>query len=911
MDQPASAKPYQAAADAVVERLGSSIEQGLDDAEVRRRRDEHGPNRLREARSRSAWRILVDQLASLIVLLLLAAAVAAAVFGRVVEAIAIGAAVAVNTVIGFVMELRATRAMEALQRMGKTRARVRRGGRERTLAADELVPGDIVLLEAGDVVSADLRLLEANRLQCDEAALTGESVPVTKGIAPLERDDPPLAERRNMAFKGTAVTDGSGLGIVVATGMDTELGRISSLVEAAASSATPLERRLEQLGRRLIWLTVAIAAVVAAAGLIAGKALVVMLETAIALAIAAVPEGLPVVATLALARGMHKMARRNAVVKRLSAVETLGTASLIFTDKTGTLTENHMTLARLALADETLTLDQAPDGARFLRDDDTAVALEEAPALAAALTVGALCNNASLQHDGSVGDPTEVALLEGAAAAGLRRDALLERLPEVRELSFDPDVKLMATIHTDDGGYRYAVKGAPEAVLGRCARARTAAGEAELTDAGREDWQARGEALAANGLRVLAIAEKHADGADADPYAALTLLALAGLYDPPRPGIDTTIAACQDAGIRVVMGTGDHAATAQAIATEIGLTTPDAQAVDASQLPDLDRLNDQERERLLARDVFARISPAQKLRLIGLYQDAGWVVGMTGDGVNDAPALKQADIGIAMGQRGTEVAREAADIVLKDDAFETLVHAIEHGRTIFANIRRFIVYLLSGNLAEIMAVSAAASIGAPLPLLPLQILYINFVSDVMPALALGLSPSRAGVMDESPRAGGEPVLERRHWLAITGYGALIAATVLAAFTLAFVWLQLDTGQAVTIGFLTFGLGRLLHVLNMRGANSPMLVNEITRNPMVWIAIAVGIALLALAVWVPVAAEILSIQPLPPAGWLLVAGFSALPVLIVQLTRRVLPRRRAAPTRRRHGPPRCDLSDDRP
>ncbi|MGD9409790.1 MAG: HAD-IC family P-type ATPase, partial [Thiohalocapsa sp.] len=468
MNRPTVTAPYQESAETLLDRLGSNIEQGLDDAEVKRRREQHGRNRLREAGARPTWRILLDQLASLIVLLLLAAAVAAAVFGRVVEAIAIGAAIAVNTAIGFAMELRATRAMEALQRMGKTRARVRRGGKERTLSADELVPGDIVLLEAGDVVSADLRLLEANRLQCDEAALTGESVPVTKRTGTLDLDDPPLAERENMAFKGTAVTDGSGLGIVVATGMDTQLGHISSLVEEAESSETPLEQRLEQLGRRLIWLTIAIAAVVAAAGLVAGKALVVMLETAIALAIAAVPEGLPVVATLALARGMRKMAKRNAVVKRLSAVETLGTASLIFTDKTGTLTENHMTLARLGLAAGTLTLDQDPDGARFLRDDDTEVALDEIPGLADALTVGALCNNASLHEAGGVGDPTEVALLESAAAAGLHRDELLERLPEEREVSFDPDLKMMATIHATDGGWRYAVKGAPEAVLGRC-----------------------------------------------------------------------------------------------------------------------------------------------------------------------------------------------------------------------------------------------------------------------------------------------------------------------------------------------------------------------------------------------------------------------------------------------------------
>ena len=891
MDQRTRTAPHQEPAEALLDRLDSSIEHGLDKGEVRRRRQEYGPNRLEEARARSAWRILIDQLTSLIVLLLIAAALAAAAFGRWVEAIAIGAAVLVNTVIGFTMELRATRAMEALQRMGKTRARVRRGGRERTVPADELVPGDIVLLEAGDMVGADLRLLEANRLQVDEAALTGESVPVTKRTGTLGRADPPIGERDNMAYKGTAVTDGSGLGVVVATGMDTELGNISRLVEEAEQSATPLEQRLETLGRRLIWLTLAVAVVVAGAGYIAGKDWLVMLETAIALAIAAVPEGLPVVATLALARGMQKMARRNAVVKRLSAVETLGTASLIFTDKTGTLTENHMTLARIALAAETLELEQGPGGARFLREDDTEVGVDDVPGLKGALMMSALCNNASLGEDGGVGDPTEVALLEGAAAVGQHREQLLERLPEEREISFDPDVKMMATVHATADGYGYAVKGAPEAVLPRCTHVRRADGDTALTNAEREDWQTRSENLAADGLRLLAIAEKVADSPDAEPYADLTLLALTGLYDPPRAGIETTIAACQDAGIRVIMGTGDHAATAQAIAAEIGLAPPDTEPVDASTLGDLAELAETERERLLAREVFARISPEQKLKLIDLYQDAGWVVGMTGDGVNDAPALKQADIGIAMGRRGTEVARQAADIVLKDDAFETLVHAIEHGRTIFRNIRRFIIYLLSGNLAEIMAVSAAAVVGAPLPLLPLQILYINFVSDVMPALALGLSPSPAGVMDAPPRPKDEPIVKRAHWLAITGYGALIAATVLAAFALALLWLKLDTAQAVTIGFLTFGLTRLVHVLNMRSARSPVFVNEITKNPTVWIAMAVGVGLLALAVWVPVAADVLGIAPLPANGWLLIAGFSLLPLVVVQVTKQVIAARR--------------------
>jgi Ca2+-transporting ATPase len=591
-----------------------------------------------------------------------------------------------------------------------------------------------------------------------------------------------------------------------------------------------------------------------------------------------------VVATLALAQGMHRMARRNAVVKQLSAVETLGAANLIFTDKTGTLTENHMTVARLALMRGDVEVEH---------DDDPGFAVDhrrlhpsDAPDLRAALEIGALCNNASVEEDGAVGDPTEVSLLEAAVIAGIGRPDLLGTYPEVREIGFDPDLKMMATVHEADGDYRFAVKGAPEAVLGVCARVLTDDGSEALDDDARERWRERADALAADGLRVLALAEKTESAPEAEPYTELTLAALAGLYDPPRKGIAETVAAFRNAGIRVVMGTGDHAATAQAIAAEIGLAPRDEPAVEAAELDRLEELGDDERRKLLERRVFARISPEQKLRLIGLYQKEGRIVGMTGDGVNDAPALKKADIGIAMGKRGTEVAREAADVVLKDDALSTLVAAVEHGRTIFRNIRRFIVYLLSGNLGEIMAVSAAALAAAPLPLLPLQILYINFVSDVMPALALGLSPSRRSVMQEPPRDPREPILLRRHWVVITVYGALLAAAVLAAFALGLLVLGLDTAEAVTVGFLTFGFARLWHVLNMRGADSGLLVNEITLNPVVWLSIAIGVLLLFASVYLPLLAGLLSTQVPSADGWLLIAGFSLAPLFVVQAAKTV-------------------------
>jgi Ca2+-transporting ATPase len=873
------AEPYQQTAEQILQQMGVSSDAGLSARDVARRRDRYGPNRLRQARQRAAWRILLDQVKSIVVILLLAATLASAAFGRLVEAAAIFAAVLVNTVIGFAMELHATRAMEALRRMDKVTARVRREGQVCELAADELLPGDLLLLEAGDAVAADVRLLEANRLQCNESALTGESVPVNKTTAALPGDEVPLGDRSNMAWKGTAVTQGSGSGVVVATGMDTELGNISSLVEEAEHATTPLEKRLDRLGRRLIWLTLVVAAVVAATGLVAGKDWVTMLETAIALAIAAVPEGLPVVATLALAQGMRRMARRNAVVKQLTAVEALGAVNLLFTDKTGTLTENHMTVDRLALARGTVELRRDAEGGIAFEHDDRPLQAEAVPGLRAALEVGALCNNASLDAQ-AVGDPTELALLEIAADLGIDRDRLLEEQPETHEESFDPETMMMATFHRWEGCYRIAVKGAPEAVLKVCTAVLENRDESSLNDAGRKDWQRRSEELAGKGLRVLALAQKWVDDDEVDPYRKLTLLGLAGLYDPPRKGIREAIAACQAAGIRVVMGTGDHAATAQAIAAEIGLTGDKTTTV-AVPREKTGELDEAQRERL-ERAVFARISPEQKLDLIRLYQKAGLVVGMTGDGVNDAPALKKADIGIAMGQRGTQVAREAADMVLKDDAFATIVAAVEHGRTIFRNIRRFILYLLSGNLGEIMAVAAAALVNAPLPLLPLQILYINFVSDVLPALALGLTRGEANVMQRPPRDPNEPILPARHWYAISGYAVLIAAAVLGAFALAIYRLEMDTLQAVTVSFLTFGFARLWHLFNMRAARSSLLVNEITTNPFAWLAIVLGAGLMLAATYLPVLANVLSIHPPAADGWFLLVGFSLLPLLVVQL-----------------------------
>jgi Ca2+-transporting ATPase len=860
-------RPWCVSAEALLRELGVTPERGLSEAEVHARRRRFGPNRLRQIRPRSAWRILLDQFTSLIVVLLAGAAVLSFLFGRAVEALAIGAVLVINGAIGAASELRAVRSMEALRRLGSVRARVRRDGVAREVDAAELVPGDLVLLEGGDVVTADLRLVAASKLQADESTLTGESVPVTKNFEPCA-EDAPLAERRCMLFKGSSVTRGAAEAVVVATGMATELGRISALVEEAKEEITPLEKRLDRLGQRLIGVTLAIAAGVGGAGLFAGKDWLLSVETAIALAVATVPEGLPIIATLALARGMHRMARRNAVVNRLSAVETLGATSIIFSDKTGTLTENRLEVVEIAL----------PSGS--VRLDGEVLDLDAQPLLRRALELGVLCNDASLE-DGAAptGDPLEVALLAAGLRAGIRRAELLARAPEIREEAFDPELRMMATIHKEAEGARAAVKGAPEAVLEACTRVADEAGERPLDGAARRAWAERNEEMAARGLRVLAVASRRLARPDAEVYRELVLVGLLGLLDPPRADVRDAIRACRAAGIRVVMVTGDQPATARTIARAVGLADDaEAEVVLGSELA---RAQGPETERRLEAPIFARISPEQKLALIAHHQRRGAIVAMTGDGVNDAPALKKADIGVAMGRRGTEVARQAADIVLRDDAFATIVEAVRQGRIVFANIRQFVVYLLSCNLSEILVIGLASAASAPLPILPLQILFLNLVTDVFPALALGVGEGDPAAMARPPRDPRERLLEPLHWRAIAVWGLAITAAVLGVFALALGRYGMSERAAVTVSFLTLAFAQLWHVFDVRSRGTGLLRNDVTRNGWVWGALALCSVLLFGAVSLPPLAEVLQIAPPEPRGWLLVAAGSLAPLVLGQ------------------------------
>ena len=944
--------PWAIDAASVTGRLGVDPARGLTAAQVHRRRGIHGRNRLRERPPIPAWRILLEQFRSLVILLLVLAAAAAMVMGHPLEAGAIAIVIAVNTALGFTAERHAVRSMEALRSLAQSAVTVRRDGRSRRVHASDLVPGDIVLLEAGDIVSADLRILEASRLEADESALTGESLPVAKHADPAPATAP-LAERASMLFSGTVIVLGSGAGVVTATGMATELGVIAHLASAAEGGDSPLERRLESLGRRLAGVAMILAGVAIAVGIAQGREPRLMVETGVALAVAAIPEGLPVVATLALARGMWRLARRHALIERLAAVETLGATGVILTDKTGTLTCNRMSVARIQVAGGAVEVRGTEEGGEAGGDALEAAADDRPPAaviarfrrgdreidpradaeVRRAIETGLLCTNASLEREGRrwlrTGDPMELALLAVGHAAGIEPRAVHAAWPEVREEAFDPDTRMMATVHEPvvsadadaepqatadspaDGGagrFRIAVKGAPDAVIAACSRLRRGDASEPLEAAVAEAWTRRAEAMAAEGLRVLAVAESFAATADASPQRDLSLIGLLGLHDPPRPGVREAVGRCRDAGIEVVMVTGDQPGTALSIARAVGLAGDDGHGDGDGDggMPrvwlgaDVERLAAEDPEALRRGRVFARMEPAHKMRLLQLHQAGGAVVAMTGDGINDTPALRAADIGVAMGRRGTEAARQAADMVLQDDDFATIVVAVSQGRAIFANIRRAAIFMLSTNAAEIMAVAAAAMAGWPLPLRPMQILYLNLLTDALPALALAIGAATGGELRRPPRDSDEPILARRHWGRVLGGGAVIAVSVLAALLAAIHGLGLGETEAVTVSFLALALGKLGFAFTLRDPASPRIRNEITRNPWIWTSLVVCSLLLAAGVHLEWLAGVLRTASPGPAGWMLAVAAAAVPLLAGELMLTVRRERRRRAARRRAG-----------
>lgn len=881
-------QPWKYSTDEIIKTMEVDPPQGLLNEEGENRQEIFGKNRLQTKEEKSVLKIAVDQFKNLIFLLLAISAVLSIIFGDYIEASAIGVVILINATIGFFTELQAVRSMEALRDLTKVKAKVRRDGQVIQVDALQIVPGDILILNGGDVITADARVIEASKLQINESALTGESLPVDKQVDELP-EETPLAERSNMAYKGTSVSRGSAEAVVINTGMATELGNISSLVQEADEEVTPLQKRLDDLGEKLIWVTLGLAAIVTIAGWLSGRDLRLMIETAIALAVASIPEGLPIVATIALARGMQRMAKQNALINKLASVETLGATSVIITDKTGTLTENQMTLTEIALYEGNIVL--SGEGfdlnGKFTWKDN----LQETQlptTLDTLLKVGMLCNDASLaiengDVDQAVGEPMEIALKIAGQKAGFSSEEILEELPEVDKVAFEQATKMMATIHKKDTeDYFFAVKGSPEAVLDASSKIATSEGEREFTEEQKKQWTDKNKTIANRGLRVLAIAKKQVSVQDEDAFKDLVFLGLVGLMDPPREEVGYAIERCKTAGIRVIMATGDHGETAREIAKSVNLVEKgDANYLSGRDLKDIEKLSDKERQRYLSTQIFARVNPEQKLNLISLHQDNGAIVAMTGDGVNDAPALKKADIGIAMGQRGTQVAKEAADMVLQDDFFGTIVNAVEQGRTIFNNIRKFVLYLLSCNISEILVVTIATILNFPLPILPLQILFLNLVTDVFPALALGMGEGDPQLMKEDPRDSNEPIMTRRYWISTGIYGVLITAAVLSGLNFSLSQLGFQTQKATTISFLILATAQLWHVFNMRENGTNLFVNAVTKNKFIWFALIITIGLLLSAVYVPFLADILSIVNPGLTGWLIVLIASITPMIISQ------------------------------
>ena len=816
--------------------LESDTGEGLKSAEAVARRASFGANEIPQGRGRSLPGMLIGQFRDFMILVLLAAAIISGIVGEPQDAIAILVIVLLNAVVGVVQEYRAERALEALRELAAPLATVRRDQQTRVLPATELVPGDIVMLEAGSGVPADLRLIEAEQLAADESALTGESHVVDKNIETLAEPDLAPGDRRNLVFKGSLITRGRGMGVVIAIGLDTELGHIAALLHGAELIKTPLQKRLARFGRRLALAVLGVCAVIFGVGLLRGEPVVLMFLTAVSLAVAAIPEALPAVVTISLALGARKMSRSHTLIRRLPAVETLGSVTYICADKTGTLTQNRMRAEFAQIGDERVeSIDPDPDG----RSGWLGVAL-------------ALSNDVQRDDDAPpVGDPTEIALFEFAATNGCQKAKLIGDYPRLREVPFDSETQRMTTVHAKAEGSIAFVKGAPEAVVPDCVA--WAIGESTLA---HHAVLAQAEELASEGYRVLAVAAKElADDTD-DADHELQLLALIALIDPPRDEAPQAVAACRSAGIAPVMITGDHPGTALAIARRVGIADASDSVMSGVELGEIP--SGELRKRVTRTRVYARVSPKQKIRIVEALQSQGEFVAMTGDGVNDAPALKKADIGIAMGLKGTDVAREAAEMVLLDDNFATIVRAVREGRRIFDNILKFIKYTMTSNSGEIWVMFIAPLLGLPIPLLPIHILWINLVTDGLPGLALAAEPAEKNLMKRAPRPPQESVFANGMWQHIVWVGLLIGA--LSIFGQAWAYTRgSENWQTIVFTVLTFS--QLMHVLAIRSERESIWSLGLLSNRALLAAIALTVLLQLIVVYVPVFQGIFNTAPL--------------------------------------------------
>jgi Ca2+-transporting ATPase len=910
--------------------LEGDLQKGLTEAQARERQGKFGPNELREAPRRGFWRMLLDQFNQFLVLILIVAAIVSALIGwseynrsgdtaEFIDAIAILAIVILNAILGVVQEGRAEEALAALKKMSAPSARVLRGGYIQTVPSRDLVPGDVVILETGNYVPADVRLVESVNLRVEEASLTGESVAVSKGARDILSAEAVLGDRQNMAFMSTVVTYGRGQGLVVATGMDTEIGKIAEMIQAYEEEPTPLQIRLDQLGRTLGVLTLVICALVGVIGVVRDTQLGILLSdgfrayfgleetvpkliemfmVAVSLAIAAVPEGLPAVVTISLALGMQEMIKRHALIRKLPAVETLGSATAICSDKTGTLTQNEMTAVQMYVDRSLLTITgegYRPEG-RFLDEDDQ-VGLEGYPGMRLLLRAGLLCNDARLEQvseDGSTlwriaGDPTEGAFVVAAAKAGYWKGELGEEYPRVAEIPFDSERKRMTTFHPDPryGHYVAYMKGAPDVVLGLCGQVLEDGMMRPLTEERHRNILDQNEALAANALRVLGVAFRplkqvpdHPQPEDSEQD--FTFIGLLGMIDPARPEVAPAIRTARKAGIETVMITGDYLNTALAIGKEIGLLREGEQALTGTQL---DRIDDGEFENIVEEvAVYARVSPQHKVKIVDALKARGHIVAMTGDGVNDAPALKRSSIGVAMGITGTDVSKETADMVLTDDNYASIVAAIEQGRIIYSNIRKFVYYLLSCNMAEIAILLVTMLAGWPLPLLPIQLLMLNLITDGLPALALGMEKGDPDIMDQPPRPVREPIVNRDMIIGIAVQTVAISLAVLTAFQIG---LEAGEAHARTMAFATLSISELLRAYTSRSERYSLLAIGVFSNKWMQWAVLTSLVILLAIIYVPFLDPVFGTTVLTLEDWSVMVPLILVPSLAAEVNKLVL------------------------
>ena len=856
---------YQNDIKTVIETLKTNPKTGLTQKEVKKRQEQYGPNELKRKKKKTILKMILEQLTDKMIIILLIASILSFLLGETLEGTVILVIIGINIVISVVQEKKASDALEALRNMNAPHSIVLRDGKKEQILAKDLVPGDIVCLEAGNIIPADIRWIEENDILVDESALTGESLPVEKDKDYLGKKGEPIGDRKNMGYSSTIIHNGTGLGVVTSTGMKTEIGTIAKLLDDDENLETPLKKKLNKIGKVLSILGIAVSILIFIIGLLHGKNLIDILMISISLAISVIPEGLPATVTVVMAIGVQRMAEKKALVKQLPAVETLGSATVICTDKTGTLTENKMTVTEYYSADNLIS------GSKNKITEEL-------------IHCGVLCNNASIVDDTIHGDPTEGALLLFAKDNNYDCKQIISDHKKINEKPFDSDRKLMTVVCKDKDNKQIAyVKGAPEELIKKCNYAIIGGKKKKITEKDRRKVLDKSEQLASKALRSLGFAYKTEKLKLDEVEEDLIFIGIVGMIDPPRKEVMASVKSCHDAGIRVIMITGDHKATAVAIAKQLGIYKRNDLAVNVEEFHNMTK--QQLHQNLPKISVFSRVSPKDKLDIVKALQEQKEIVGMTGDGVNDAPALNKADIGIAMGKNGTDVAKDAADMLLLDDNFSTIEVAIKEGRRIYRNIQKVIQFLLTGNIAEVLTILLAMVFNLQTPILAVHILFVNLITDTLPALALGVDPANKNTMKHPPTKKGT-LFEKSMVYNIAYYGALLT---LLSFTAYFIGLRESYEIAITMTFITLCLSQIVHAMNQHSNTMSFFSKEQPKNKMLFLAMLASVLTLMIIIFVPPLSKFFSIVPLSMMQWLTVIGLSLVPLLISEILKSFAPK----------------------